>query len=100
MINLAFLEIKKLDGKTELQNNDDGDGSFARFAVNKSNPTFAAGRPDDETVYIYTRSSETLALVFVQEINVIDGFDSNSGFGKKIKFQKTDSLCLFLRYCK
>lgn len=86
----VFRNKKIFDGKTELQNNDDGDGSFASsFAVNKSNSIFAAGRPDDETVYIYTRSSETLALVFVQEINVPDGFhDSNSGFGKKIKFSE------------
>ena len=84
----VFKNNKIFNKKQELFNVESGDGGFASsFAVNDVNSIFAVGRPDDEKVFIYTRSSESQDLNFIQEIEMTPGFHDNaSGFGQKIKF--------------
>jgi len=84
----VFENNKIFDGKDEIINREAGDSDFgSSFAVNDVNSIFAVGKPEDQKIYIYTRSSESLRLNFIQEIEMPVGYHDNaSGFGQKIKF--------------
>jgi hypothetical protein len=84
----VFKNNKIFSGKQELFNIENGDGGYgSSFAVNDFNSIFAVGRPIDGKVYVYTRSSETQTLNFIQEIIVPTNLhNSASAFGQKIKF--------------
>lgn len=93
----VFKNTAIFTGKQELMNAETGDGGFgSSFATNAVNSIFAVGRPDNQKVYIYNRSSETQELTFVEELLVpTDIHDGNSGFGQKIKFS-ADGQFLFV----